>query len=179
MARDFLNNRLVTAKGFGPGDKSPEKPDELETILEKEDSHTRQQVTRRDVAETGRRKSEVERELNEIITTMEEERELAEEKLTRFAEVRAMLSALPDNVDEKGLFEVKQAIRKAHMEMVKHHQDSLAEEGAPAGSPAESWPTLSFGTLSKAGLALTWPLILAILIAAGIISVVLNVLFGV
>ncbi|MDT8389200.1 MAG: hypothetical protein RRC34_01670 [Lentisphaeria bacterium] len=180
MPPDFLNTRLVTAKGFGPGDsKAPEASDDLETILEKEDTRTRKKVIRRDVAETGRRKSEVERDLNEIIATLEDERRLAEEKLTRFAEVREMVSTLPDNVDEKGLFEVKRAIREAHMEMVKHHRDSLAEDGAPAINPAEAWMELSFSALTKAGLALTWPLILAIFLAAGVIAAVLYLLFGV
>lgn len=180
MGRDFLNNRLVTARGFGPGDKKPAgKSDDLQTILEKEDDQTRQQVTRRDVVETGRRKTEVERDLNEIITAMEEERQLAEEKLTRFAEVRKMLSALPDNVNEQELFEIKRAIREAHMEMVKHHRDSLVEEGEGTATPAQSWTSLSFSTLSKAGLALTWPVILAILLAAGLIAAVLQILFGV
>lgn len=176
MPKDFLNNQLVTVKGFGPREASNE-PEDLEKILDKEDQKTRTVVRRRDVAETGRRREEVQRDLDEIVSSLDTEQQLVKEKLTRFSSLQAMLANLPEDVSQDRLMEVKQAIREAHMEMVKHHRENLSRE-EQAGENLD-WTSLTCGQLTKIGLGLAWPLILGLLAAAGIVALALHSVFGV
>jgi hypothetical protein len=148
----------------------------LNEILEKESVRTRSVVTERDAVETVRRREEMLRDLSAILDDLDREAALVGEKFERFRAMREAVAAGPEQVSQQRLGDVKKAIREAHMELVKHHRDSLAAEHAVAGV---DWPSLSFGQLMKIGLGLGWPLILGVLAAAAVISAALLAVFGV
>ncbi len=189
MARNFINNRLVTARRFAPGEKSPPATATaplaedapvppaagLETILQKEDSRTKVQVAKRDVRETGRRREEVLRDLGEIVANLEAEQTIVKEKLARFDDLRRTIAGLPEDVGAERLGKVKAAVREAHIELVKHHRESLTSEERGGGI---DWTTLDLGQLTRIGFGLGWPVIVGFVIGALIVSATLAVVFG-
>ncbi len=183
MPRNFLSNRLMTAKRFAPVEvqvpaaPTATPPDDLERLLQVEQQTTRAKVVQRDAAETIRRRDEIRRDLAALVASLRDEQEAVAEKLARFSALEQRVAQLSAQDDPGSLAEVKRAVREAHLEMVVHYRDGLAQEGAAssAWNPAE----LSFGQLARLGLGLTWPLLLGLLLAALIVAVALSTVFGV
>lgn len=148
----------------------------LNDILDREDERTREVVAERDAVETVRRREELLRDLSAIIRDLDMEASLVEEKLERFQGMREAVAAGPEGMPTERLGEVKKALRDAHMELVKHHRDSLAAENVAAGI---DWPSLSPGQLTKIGLGLGWPLLFGLVLGAAIVSATLVAVFGV
>lgn len=188
MGRNFVNNRLVTVKRFAPGHDEDSEPsaesadsvgEPLDEILKKEDHRTRQKVVARDTAETGRRREEIFRGLSEIVVNLEAERDLVREKLARFAELRKTIAALPEDVGAERLGEIKRAVREAHLELVKHHRESLSGDSGRGGGGGVDWVSLSMGQLTRIGFGLGWPVMVALLLAAALVAMAMAAVFGV
>ncbi len=183
MPRNFLSNRLMTAKRFAPAEAQlPSAPPatlaaDLERLLKVEEQTTRAKVIERDTAETIRRRDEIHRDLATLVASLKNEQQAVAEKLARFGALEQRVAQLSALDDPGSVAEVKRAVREAHLEMVVHYRDGLAQEGAEAGAwnPA----SLSFGQLARLGLGLTWPLLLGLLLAALVVAIALATVFGV
>jgi hypothetical protein len=188
MSAKFLSDQLMKSMKFRPGHEDTRPSDGQETvrekgagdglqqILDREDAHTRSTVARRDISETRRRREEVLELLDTTVQDLRREKEFFDEKLVLFAELAQNLRDHPEDFEASELLDVKQKMRAAHMEVAKFVRE---KEGGGERSPATASPRLSFGELTRMGLSLTWPLILAVLVGTVTLVAVLYTLFSV
>jgi len=182
MSGDFLDSRLVTAKRFSPGRRQPaesapaDEPAELQELLRKEDDRTRAKVTERDAGETRRRRCEIIETLEALTTRLRTEAAAAAERVELFGALAEKLRGLPDELKPEDVADVKRAVEVARLEVATFARDRAADARPQAGIDLRS---LRRGEWARIGLAITWPLIAAILLSAGAIVTCLFHLFGV
>jgi len=179
MSAKFLNERLVTTKNFSPQPNQGQKAlreertathkvasgDEVERLRQTEDAHLREQTLRTEWTEVLRRRVEVIAQLRQAIALLEHERNELGNRLVLLQDKLDRLEALEARPSAEGgtaaLRERRQEIEGAHIELLKLHQ--------PETQPADASPallSLTVGQLSRLGFALSWPLILALILAA-------------
>ena len=205
MAPEFLNDRLVMTKRFGP--RSPVPPTEageageaneaaeateasadaapadaaqaeLEKLVRAEEAEARRKVNERDAVETRRRHQEVRAALGETMTRLRERLRDTEQELQALESLRQQLDGAGDApMTSAQLHELKRAIHQAHMETVRHalSGERRFAEGAATGGGLLGAP---LGALTRLGLALTWPLLVALLVCFLGTLLVLVRLFG-
>ena len=188
MGRDFLSARLVTSKRFQPttGEASasesdttaPAEPesasanaDQYRKLEEERIHHT---ALRHEATETIRRREELLVQLREALDRIEAEQHQLQSQGALFREKVDTLTQLPSprpaSPDLSVLRELRQEVHATHMELAK-----FAQQAAPNPERAAVPANLSFRELSGIGFAMTWPLMLAVvlgglLVALGVVA---------
>ena len=187
MGAKFLNDRLVTTRRFTPEPTAAEEDqpvrrraatvegppsgttDAPKTPAKSEDDRVRAHSVAERSAELRRRHAEVVRDLSEAITTIERRQRAEASAGATFRQRLDTLTALDELVggemNAEALRRVGQEVHDGHVELMKFE----AESAGPEEDPRPALLSLTFGQLTRMGLALTWPLILAVLLAAGIV----------
>jgi hypothetical protein len=193
----FVNERLVTTDLFGlkstkqgePGAEekvektqvpqdAPAASANLDAILRQEASHVRTQALRGDLRELVRRRLEVVQILRETLAEMELRRQELDEQRQSLQHIQRQVEELPETIAENDLesFRIsRRIVDQAHLEVVRCAK--TREDRAGAALPELSG--LGFGQLTRLGIALAWPLILAIFLAVLMLIGGLMLVFGV
>ena len=191
MAAKFLNERLVTTRRFGPnedGEPPAETPQasapaqepepQLESLLRKEAAETQKAVQYESLVELLRHQQELVTRLRDTVTDLEDERKTLTDHLEVFHQLQASLSKPGPQRDADpaapSVKELRQLVYTAHMELLKFEKE---RSESTAGNSHELL-SLTFGQLSRIGLALTWPILLGALAAAAIIAMVIYHVFA-
>jgi hypothetical protein len=194
----FVNERLVTTNLFGlkgakqgePGTEEkvektqapqevPADSANLDDILRQEASHVRTQALRGDLRELARRRLEVVQIMRETLAEMELRRQELDERRQSLQHIQRQVEELPEIIAESDLesFRIsRRIVEQAHLEVVRCAK-TRAERAGAASSPELSG--LGFGQLTRLGIALAWPLILAIFLAVLLLIGGLMLVFGV
>lgn len=169
MTAKFLNDQLIRSQRFGPGGAGAAKAEneggtqaadgDLKPILKREDDHTRAQVYSRECQETERRRTEVIDQLDDRLHSLDKRRRQLEQ-------ARDAVAALPEKLAADQLRHAKRAVETAHLECVKEEQRDEEQRGRPG----HQWQTMGFLKTAGIGLALTWPIVLALLVGAALIA---------
>jgi hypothetical protein len=150
-------------------------------VLRREDETLRSGLREQAQEEFRRRQREVREQLTRAIQTLEHEQSLAQARLELLQHLEAELATLqadaarPLTGDE--FRAARRAVDQAYLELLKLEREELEE--APARDHARlEVASLTFAQLTRLGLGLTWPLVLALLLAAGVVAVALLSVFG-
>jgi hypothetical protein len=193
MTAKFLNDRLVASKRFSPGSsqqtdrpkgeaaaatESGAKADDLKHILDTEDRHTRNAVMARDLAETRKHRREVAAMLADMTESLMQEQAMLTEQARLFRELRQKLEEIGDHFTAEELRPVKRTVEEASLELSRFVRDRRGGAGDPAPDRPLPLATLSWGQATCLGIALTWPLITAVLLGTAVLAWILYSLFG-
>ncbi len=196
MGERFLNERLAVAGRFRPGEdgaaaaesKSPaasaDAPSSasltagasppVRELVQTEENGVMQASIEDEAAELQKRHSEVMHELRDALAILQSDSARVSAQLELFKRQKDVLAALELGGHDLALLRVaKREIQTTHIELVKFERERTARQ-----QPAqESLAHLSFRQLTRVGLGLTWPVILALLAGAGLIVATLMRLF--
>ncbi len=191
MSRRFINERLITSRRFAPG-TGRAAPSAAGNSPENAEAGGRRGPARRaDLGEMMRAEARelrrLHRELLQQTVRLREEcrheAEAAASRLRRVEQAAARLEELPDIPEAPGndaaaLGPWRQTIEGVRVELLKVEQERLASApGQTSPSPVDL-ESLGFGQISRWGIAFTWPLAVAVLLAALIIGAVLLLVFA-
>ncbi|MBN2451432.1 MAG: hypothetical protein JXR77_13655 [Lentisphaeria bacterium] len=179
MSKDVITQRLVTTRRFAPGEgrPSPPGPDapvageaSADELLREEEESIRKQSAASAWIEVRRRRGEVLVELDRAIRFLEHRRQETEQMLRTLSHRRSAVTGI--DVDRGGppvlseLRRMKQDLHDAHVELTMFQRIERGAASATAGLA-----DMTLGELSRLGFGLFWPLILALLAAAAVIAV--------
>jgi len=143
-----------------------------------EHSEIRKAVTRSERVELERLHGEITQRLRQAIAEQEKDRHRIHahlEVLHRQLDSLDNLGTLPEtDTGSEALRQWKRHVHNAHMELLKVERDQ-----ADAPDQRHLLMSLTWGDLTRLGWGLTWPLIVALLLAAAIIVVGVFVALGV
>jgi len=149
----------------------------LEKILEKEEEATKQTVRQRGRKHIMQQKEEIKQRLEDLISDYEiKENELQQESAV-FRDLKEKIDKIPENMAETEKRNYRQLLRTAELELNKHDEgDSSVQSITPQTSTITE---ATFFQLTRAGIALTWPLILTILGAMSFLGLLIYSVFAV
>ena len=170
----------VSSAAGGPADESagqPPSPTRAETLLRIEETKLKEGAVAETMSELQRHRIELIEQLGEVVATLEEERRRLDEIQSELTVRRNALvdfpAADPADAELTIVRHLKHEVHAAHMELLKHHKSRLQ---GPENGP--SFSSLSFAQLTRIGMALTWPVILALLVGAALVAFALVSLLG-
>ena len=191
MSARFLNERLVTTERFGPKEKPLVLPDDrrpvetqaagpatdVQDLIRAESEKLKQNAISADLAETYRRRDEVLSRLRDVLGALEREQEEIAGRLTLLQQKRDALESLRASdgarADLSTLRQLRQEVQGTHIELVK-----IERERAEDREEGFRLLSLTFGQLTRLGIGLSWPVIVALLAAAAMIVAGLFLAFG-
>lgn len=195
---DFVNDRLLNSKrfSFGKG-KSATPPADDESLKEDQsapnstasDAETMENVEQRAAAGRAVRSTteELQRQRREMLVRLEEHVHELEHEQDRVAthvetvqRLRTTLEQTAEIIaadDPAALRELRRAVEGARLELARQTRREINQpHSAPSPTILGANPT--FGRLLRAGLAFHLPLIVAVLLAAGLLTYALTAAFG-
>lgn len=186
MCAKFLSDNLMASNRFHEKQDGSDVPreetdhgngeqDDLDRMRRREEAKTRQKVKKRDLAETRRQKQDMEAMLREVTEELRHESSQLTAALATLQDVQGAMESIPDAFTEDQLKSVKQTLRRAQVEIAKANKVRPKAEHA---DPPADIRAYSVRQLTKMGLALTWPLILALTVIGGGLIGVLYLLFS-
>lgn len=159
---------------------APAPAEPVTALHRREDDHLRAELMQEEVAEFGRRRQELRNQLHRDVSALEhgladtEARLDFLKRLQRTLEQVQVQDTTPLTATE--FRQARQELEQIRLELLKLERDKL--EATPATSaPGLEIHSLTFGQLTRLGLGLTWPLILALLLAAAAVTVALLTVF--
>lgn len=192
MAAKFLNDLLVSTGRFRPGktgqascrdsrevepmppgDDAADRQD-LDHLLQKEERHARRDAERRQIAEAAKRRDELLRILEETAEHLHAQQQFLADRIAVIEDAGNELRQLPEEIAVDDLSQARQRLRTAQMELTKLSR--YVEGAAATRYPAEM--DSSFKSLTKLGLALTWPLLVLLALGVCLVLAALYSLFG-
>ena len=192
MSIKFLSERLVTTSRFSPSEQddrvaaSPTRENEdnqdssnkIDDLLRVEQEQVKNKSVAEAFVEVQRRRKEVLRGVTEQIHAMENEQEELKSHLALLREKQTLLHGVdesaPETNDLAALRRIKQDVHETHMELLSCRQKKEVEGAMPLAIDS-----LTVRQLTRVGLALTWPLMVALLAAASLILFGLMAILGV
>jgi len=162
-----------------PPPRAADTDDELNRLLTEEEREARRKVGERDLAETHRRRQEVRAAIEETLAGVREQ-------ARRLDHERLVLESLREQLDGAGdapmtpaaLHRLKVAIHQAHMETVRRALDDRPAAGAPGERGGDALLRAPVLKLTRLGLALSWPVLVAALICWLLSMALLMRVFG-
>jgi hypothetical protein len=156
-------------------------PADLQHVLRREDEELRSGLREKELEEFRRRQREVGEQLTRAIQTLEHEQSLTQARLELLQRLEGELAGLEADAAKPLAGDqfraARRAVDQAYLELLKLERDELEETPAHDHARFEI-ASLTFAQLTRIGLGLTWPLILALLLAAAIVAVALLSVFG-
>lgn len=166
-----------------PSRQSVEETSELQQILKREHDDIRRNALDQGVEETAQSRRETLEILREISSDIRQRSETLDAYRKLFDSTAANIVEHCSEINPDNLGTVRRAIDHARMEIIRFEKDILKRHDnkstAASDRVAPGLDGISFATWVKIGLALTWPIVFAILAAAGIGAAVLLSLFTV
>ena len=159
----------------------PAQSQDLQHVLRREDEELRSGLREKELEEFRRRQREVREQLTRAIQTLEHEQSLAQARLELLQRLESELAGLQSDADRPRTSDefrsARRAVDQAYLELLKLERDELEE--TPARDHARvDIASLTFAQLTRIGLGLTWPVIIALLLAAAVVAIALLSVFG-
>lgn len=185
MAKDTLTRRLVTTRSFAPGEPrveaeastAPAVPAaavpaaELDDLVRREEHELKRQSIAQSWSEVRQRRREVMMDLDRAVQVLEKRQREVEDlrrTLTQRREAVAGMDVDRADVPElEVLRRMKQVLHDAHVELAVYQR----LEARDADDRRVPLSDLGFGDLTRLGLGLFWPLVVAIVAGAVVLAV--------
>lgn len=187
MMRDFIHDRLNQCPRFAPeqrqtaNSKSPEATGsaDISKVLKKEEDLAMQKIQEEGLNKLMRQKTDFSQRLSDLIEDCKIEHKQTVAELEKLQETKNSLDGLPDQPGENEKQKYRQTVKEAELAIFRRETESRTTSEKNHKTTSPDWNSLSFLQLTKTGLALTWPLILAIAIAVFTFSFVFYSVFAV
>ena len=164
-----------------PGVTEELRPDHLDNILRREDGDIRRTAVSESITETVQSRREVLEQLRETTCEIRQRTETLDAYRKLLEATAANIAEFDPEITENNVGTIRRAIENARIEIARFERDAMKRQ---SNTPKTDKLTLSvedvpIGKLLKIGLALTWPVVLALIAAAIAGVVVLFNLFAV
>ncbi len=157
---------------------APTPVEPVTALHRREDDHLRAELMQEEVAEFRRRRQELRNQLHRDVSALEHGLADTEARLDFLKRLQRTLEQVQDTtpLTATEFRQARQELEQIRLELLKLERDKL--EATPATSaPGLEIHSLTFGQLTRLGLGLTWPLVLALLLAAAAVTVALLTVF--
>ena len=187
--RNLIHEKLAQSARFAPGKNSGGKDNKeqhdhdqpLTKILTKEEDHARRSAQEKSVNQINQHREEIKEGLTELINKYEGRQQELQEELSEIRELKEKIEALPQEISAEEIKDCKQLLQAADYKFIQYERDiadSNKQSNSKEGLP-QSIIDASFFQLTRAGLALTWPLILAVTAAFTTLGLIMYSLFAI
>jgi hypothetical protein len=144
---------------------------DLHDLVAREHSQIHEAAVHEDTAEWARRREELLRDLAEAIAEADARRQHAEREFALLSQQRDRLDSLPvppaADASIAALRDLRQAVHTAHMELMRCRRTPSLDTAPPSQPPITS---MGFVALARIGLALTWPVVVAVVLVAVVLA---------
>lgn len=192
MMRNLINEKLVQSSRFAPGKKSgdesstdndqPGTGQPLKQILSKEEEHVRHTAQENSITAINQHREQINKGLAELINQYEDRQNALQEELSKLRELKTKIDAMPEEIQADDIKDCKQLLQAADYEVLQHEREKVSNtnfQSISKGIGAQSLTEASFLQLTRTGIALTWPLILAVIAAFSTFGLLMYSIFAI
>ena len=187
--RNLIHEKLAQSARFAPGKNSGGKDNKeqhdhdqpLTKILTKEEDHARRSAQEKSVNQINQHREEIKEGLTELINKYEGRQQELQKELSEIRELKEKIEALPQEISAEEIKDCKQLLQAADYKFLQHESEIVERntDSKSTDSAHQSLTDASFFQLTRTGLALTWPLILAIIGAFTTLGLLMYSLFAI